>query len=107
MTARRRARSIQLARVLKLVQGELDGEPQDAKGALSRLKSRVGGLRIDVEPSVLDELLSAFPALPREDGRRLLAESAVEGFTSARAEALSQLEGVERSQKPGGSDARG
>lgn len=108
MLARQKGRSLQFAHVLKLLQDALSADGLDAPGALARLKSQVGGLRIDVEPSALDELVSRFPKIPRDESRRHVAEWAVDGLRMARREALGLLEKVEgdRAQKAEGFDLR-
>ena len=104
MIARREGQLLQFKRVLKLLEDALGADELDGPSAPERLKSQVSGLRIDVEPSALDELVSRFPEIPRDECRRLVAEWAVEGLKSARAEAVSLLEGVEHefSKKPEG-----
>jgi hypothetical protein len=108
MLARQKGRSAQFARVLKLLQDALGAEGLDTPGALARLKSRVGGLRIDVEPSALDELVARFPEIPRDECRRYVAGWAVDGLKMARGESLSLLEKVEgaRARKAEGFDLR-
>lgn len=108
MVARRKGRHVQFARVIKLLQGVLGPGGLDAPGALARLKSQVDGLRIDVEPSALDELVSRFTEIPRDECRRIVAESAVDGMRAAKGESLRQLEQVEsaRAQKVEGFDLR-
>jgi len=108
MLARQKGRSIQFARVLKLVQDSLAADALDSQGALAQLKSHVGGLRIDVEPTALDELVSRFPEIPREECRRYVAEWAVDGMKMARVESLGLLEKVAgaQSQTADGSDLR-
>jgi hypothetical protein len=105
MFARHVGRATQLARVLKLTEDALDSGTPDAP---ARLREQIAGLRIDVEPSALDEMLSKFPPRAGDDGRRVVASSAVEGLMSGRAEALGMLEMLEseQSQKGGGLDAR-
>ena len=89
MAARQKGRLVQFTRVLGLLQGALDAPPQAAPAALATLKSEVAGLRIDAEPSLLEALLAQFPELSREaDGRKLLAESALDGLRAARDESL-------------------
>jgi hypothetical protein len=99
MVAGQTGRAVQLARVLLLVESALDAQGQDAAGAFESLKSQVAALRIDVEPSVLDGLVSKFPELPQGDGRRLLAASALEGLRGGREEALHILEEIERARE--------
>lgn len=89
MAASQKGRLWQFARVLRLLQSALDAPPQEAAAALAALKSEVAGLRIDAEPPLLGELLAQFPELSREgDGRRLLAESALNGLRAARDESV-------------------
>ena len=108
MIARQKGRSMQFAHVLKLVQDALGADRLDAPGALARLKTQVGGLRIDVEPSALDELVLRFPEIPRDECRRYLAEWAMDGMRMARVESLGLLERVEsaQAQKADGFDLR-
>ena len=108
MLARQKGRSLQFARVLKLLQDALGADGLDAPGSLARLKSQVGGLRIDVEPSALDELVSRFPEIPRDECRRHVAEWALDGLRMARGESLGLLEKVEsaQAQKADGFDLR-
>lgn len=108
MLARQAGRTIQFARVVKLLQDALGADKPDAPNALARLKSQIDGLRIDVEPSALDELVSRFPSIPRDECRRYVAEWAVDGMRMARAESLGLLERVEaaQSQKAEGFDLR-
>jgi hypothetical protein len=98
MVASQTGRATQLTRVLSLVERALDAQGQDAAGAFESLKSQVAALRIDVEPSVLDGLVSKFPEL-HDDGRRLLAASALEGLRGGREEALYILEEIERARE--------
>ena len=110
MFASQKGRSIQFERVMKLLQSALDSEGPDPSGALARLKSQIGGLRIDIEPSVVDEMLSKFPTLRAGDGgRRIIAYAAVEGLKTGKVEALALLGAIERAraEKAEGFDLRG
>lgn len=98
LTASHRGRVIQLARILEVMREMLKGKLDEAD-AVARLKARVQGLRVDVEPSVLDELVAKFPELPRDKRRRLLARSAVGGLIGGRYDALSLLGAIEFKQK--------
>lgn len=61
-----------------------------------------------MEPSALDELVSTFPEIPRDECSRLVAESAVDGMKAAKGESLRLLGQVEsaHAQKAGGFDLR-
>jgi hypothetical protein len=96
MFARQRGRAIQLARVVLLLHGSLDTD-MPAPKVLAEFKARVAEMRIDVSPPTLEQMLSKFPTLRADDdGRRILAESAVEGLRNARGEALRMIEDIER-----------
>lgn len=88
MAARQRGRLAQFARVLGLLPGAPDAATRESVATLAALKSRVEGLRIDAEPSLLDELQSQFPGLADEEGRTLLAEAALDGMRAGREESL-------------------
>lgn len=108
MFARQKGRRLQLARVVMLLHGLFETD-MPAPEALAEFKARVAEMRIDVSPPTLEQMLSKFPALrSNDDGRRILAESAVEGLRNARGEALSMIEGIERTlaQKGEGPDLR-
>lgn len=108
MTARDRGRLTQLARVLKLLQSALEPQALDAPDAVEKFKSQVAGLRIDAEPSSVDELLAKFPGLPKSEGRRLVASNILDGLSAGREETLNLLRGIENkpSQKATDSNPR-
>jgi hypothetical protein len=108
MFARQRGRAIQLARVVLLLRGSLDKD-MPAPEVLAEFKARVAEMRIDVSPPTLEQMLLKFPALrSNDDGRRIMAYSAVEGLRSGRDEALAMIEDIERApaQKGEGIDLR-
>ena len=89
MAARQKGRLLQFARVLGLLPGAANEPQTEAVAPLDALKSRVAGLRIDAEPSLLEELLAQFPELSRGgEGRKLVAESALDGLRAGREESL-------------------
>jgi hypothetical protein len=98
LTASHRGRLIQLARILEIMRETLGGKLDEAD-AVARLRARVQGLRVDVEPSVLDELAAKFPEVPRDKRRRLVAGAAVGGLVSGRYDALALLGQIEISQQ--------
>ena len=99
MVARLKGRSVQFARVLGLLRNVLDADSPPAADAVARLKAEVGGLRIDVEPPVLEALVARFPELPTPAARKLIAEAVVNELRGTRGEALRMLEEVERAQR--------
>ena len=108
MFARQKGRRLQLMRVVLLLHGSLDTD-MPAPEVLAGFKARVAEMRIDVSPPTMEQMLSKFPTLrSNDDGRRILAESAVEGFRNARGEALRMIEDIERTlaQKGEGPDLR-
>jgi hypothetical protein len=93
--ARRRGQQKQLARVLPLLQSFLDAPPQDATTALEKLKAQVSMLRIDVDPTIVDELLARFPELPQKDNRTWLTAMIMDGYRNGRMEAMNRLREIE------------
>lgn len=87
MVARQKGRLAQLARVLALVQGVLEAQPD-----VAALRTQIAGLRIDVEPALLEALRSQFPTLSGDEGRSLLAAAALEGLRGGREEALRAID---------------
>lgn len=96
MFAQQKGRAMQLMRVVLLLRGSLDTNAP-APVALASFKAQVAEMRIDVSPEALERMLSKFPTLRAdEDGRRILAQSAVDGLRNGRDEALLMIEDVER-----------
>jgi hypothetical protein len=98
MVAWQRGRLAQFARALALVQGALAAPGPET---LAALRSQVEGLRIDAEPALVEGLLTQFPKLKDDEGRKVVVEAAVGGLRSAKDESLRLVEGA-----AGGADLR-
>jgi hypothetical protein len=93
MAARARGRQIQLSRVLELLPET--GRSETIK-SIQELKAGVEKLRIDVDNSIVEEMLSKFPALPKNYGKTWLATRLMDGLKGGRGQALSLVNSVER-----------
>ena len=101
ITARQKGRQIQLARVLSIMRNALDA-PETIAVALEKLKTQISTLRIDVDASVVDELLTRFPKYPQERGRKWLTVVVMNGLKQGREEALFRIKDIEemRARRP-------
>jgi len=95
MAARSRGRQIQLARFLVLLEDQLVKPGQEPASIIQTLTNSVAKLRIDVDASVLDELQSQYPALPRHNDRKWLAEKIMQGLTTGRGHVLYLLKDLQ------------
>ena len=93
MAARGRGRLIQLSRVLELLPET--GRSETIK-SIQELKASVERLRIDVDNSVVEELLSHFPALPKNNGKAWLASKLMDGLKNGRGHALYLVNAIEQ-----------
>lgn len=95
MEARRAGRQLQLGRVVSLLKASAETTHEDAVSAIEGLKSEISALRIDVDRSVVNELLARYPSLAANQRRELMAR-VMDGLRSGRAEALHALEAFGR-----------
>jgi len=93
-----KGRRVQLARALRLFQQTLAAPEQDATVVLEKLKSQVSTLRIDVEASIVDELLAHFPQLSANNDRAWLMATVMSGLKNGREEALFRLKDLEEAR---------
>jgi hypothetical protein len=94
MAGQRKGNQIQMSRLLQL----LIDQPvtRNADETIGLLKEKINGLRIDVDPAVIDELQSQFPALPKQNGRAWVAEKIMEGLKRGRGHGLFRIEEIEK-----------
>jgi len=100
MAARTRGRQIQLARFLLLLQDDLAKPGSEASSIIQELKTSAAKFRIDVDASVVDELQSQFPSLPKKNDRVWLASTVMEGLKSGRGHAPYLLKDLEVKHTP-------
>jgi hypothetical protein len=93
MAARARGRQIQLSRVLELLPEAGRSEPIKS---IQELKALVEKLRIDIDISIVEELLSKFPALPKNYGKTWLASQLMDGLKGGRGHALYFVNAIEQ-----------
>jgi uncharacterized protein YheU (UPF0270 family) len=96
MEARQVGRRLQLGRVVPLLKALLESPDQDARWAVEELKSRVSTLRIDVDVSVVNELLARYPSLSGVDQKRNLTELVMDGLRAGRETVLHAIKEFER-----------
>ena len=106
--ARQVGRRLQLARVVSLLKDIPDAPEQGAMATLQKLKSQVSSLRIDVDASIISELLARYPSLADEHRRERLMAEVMDGLRSGREEVLHQIKEFEQSSEraSGGIDFR-
>ena len=92
--ATRTGNRIQLTRAVSLLQKALEAGDQDPAALIERLRTEVSGLRIDVEPQLVDEFLGRFPELPKTYNRTQVAESIMRGLIEGRQSVLSRIKDV-------------
>ena len=95
--ARQAGRRIQLGRVVLLLRDTLDAADQGEAAALEKLKSQVSLLRIDVDASIISELLSRFPSLADETEKKRLMGEVMDGLKNGREEILHKIKEFEQS----------
>jgi len=106
MSARSKGRRIQFSRCLQLLQGIPDQSAQETIRAIREVKTATEKLRIDVDATLVDELQSQFPLLPKANGKEWVAERVMDGLKNGRHHALYLLNELEqkRALKPEGFD---
>jgi hypothetical protein len=79
---------------------------QETITAIQEVRASVEKLRIDVDASLVEELQSQFPLLPKANGRAWLAEKIMDGLKADRSRALYLLNELEqkRARNPEGFD---
>lgn len=87
----RKGYQIQVKRVLALIQNILDSSDNDA-AALEKLKSQVSNLRIDVDPSAADAIISKYPNLPKDYSKTNVISNVMRNLTSVKEMALREIE---------------
>ncbi len=107
MEAWRRGIQIQAERVLAIIQNTLDTSTNDA-ATLEKYKSQISALRIDVDPSVAEEIMSLYPNLSEKYSKNNLMTDAMRYMSSTKEMALREIEEFEKLRKrtPEGSDLR-
>jgi len=96
MAARSKGRQIQSSRCLQLLLGIPDQPAQETIKAIQEVKAAVERLRIDVDPTLVEELQSQFPLLPKAKGKAWLAEKTMDGLKGGRRHALYLLNELEQ-----------
>jgi hypothetical protein len=92
--ATRTGNRIQLSRAVSLLQKALETGDQDSAALLERLRTEVSGLRIDVEPQLVDDFLARFPELPKTYNRTRVAETIMRGLIEGRQSVLSRIKDI-------------
>jgi hypothetical protein len=96
MAARSKGRQIQSLRCLQLLQGIPDQPAQETIKAIKEVTAAVEKLRIDVDPTLVEEMQSQFPLLPKANGKAWLAEKTMDGLKGGRRHALYLLKELEQ-----------
>jgi len=96
IAARSKGRQIQSSRCLQLLLGIPDQPAQETIKAIQEVKAAVERLRIDVDPTLVEELQSQFPLLPKAKGKAWLAEKTMDGLKGGRRHALYLLNELEQ-----------
>jgi hypothetical protein len=106
MAARSRGRQIQSSRCLHLLQEIPDQPAHKTIRAIQEVRAAVEKLRIDVDASLVEELQSQFPLLPKANGKEWLAEKIMDGLKGGRSRTLYLLNELEqkRTRNPEGFD---
>lgn len=106
MAARSKGRQIQFSRCLQLLQGLPDQPAQETIRAIQEVRAAVEKLRIDVDATLVEELKSQFPLLPKANGKEWLSEKIMDGLKGGRGHALYLLRELEqkRARNPEGFD---
>jgi hypothetical protein len=94
LAARSKGRQIQSLRCLQLLRGIPEQPTQEISRAIQEVKAAVEKLRIDVDGTVIDELQSQFPLLPKANGKAWLAEKTMDGLRMTRSSVVYQLNEV-------------
>lgn len=104
--ARRRGRKIQLTRVLSALQDVLSAPEKETAETLEKLRAQVSSLRIDVDQSLVDELIIQYPSLPREYSRNRLMQDVMSGLRNGREEALRRIQELEKLREQSSENGR-
>jgi hypothetical protein len=106
--ARQVGRRVQLARVVSLLKDIPEAPEQGAMATLEELNSQVSSLRIDVDVSIINQLLARYPSLTDEHRRERLMAEVMDGLRNAREQVLHQIKEFEQSSEraSGGIDFR-
>lgn len=96
MAARSKGRQIQFSRCLQLLQGMPDRPAQETIRAFQEVRPAVERLRIDVDATLVEELQSQFPLLPKANGKEWLAEKIMDGLKGGRNRTLYLLNELEQ-----------
>lgn len=96
MAARSKGRQIQSSRCLQLLQGIPDQPAQETLRAIQEVRTTVEKLRVDVDATLVEELQSQFPLLPKANGKEWLAEKTMDGLKNGRRHVLYLLNELEQ-----------
>jgi hypothetical protein len=92
--ATRTGNRVQLTRAVSLLQKVLEAGEQDPAAMLERLRSEVSGLRIDVEPQLVDAFIARFPELPKTYNRTNVTQNVMRGLIDGRQNVLSRIKDI-------------
>jgi len=97
MAARRLGSRIQRSRLLQLLLDQpRTGEPNEILG---QLKQKINDLRIDVDPTDIDQIQSQFPKLTKENGRPWIAEQIMYGLKMARSDGANRVDEIDQKRR--------
>ena len=97
MAARRLGSRIQKSRLLQLLLDQpRTGEPNEILG---QLKQKINDLRIDVDPTDIDQIQSQFPKLPKDNGRPWIAEQIMDGLKMARSDGAHRVDEIDQKRR--------
>jgi hypothetical protein len=96
LAARSKGRQKQSLRCLQLLREIPEQPTQETIRTIQEVKAAVEELRIDVDVTLIEELQSQFPLLPKANGKAWLAENAMEGLKMTRSSVVLQLNELEQ-----------
>jgi hypothetical protein len=108
LAARSKGRQIQSARCLRLVDRLVDQSPEEIIKAIPEIRTAVEQLRIDVDATIVEQLQSQFPLLPKANDKSWLADKIMDGLKAGRSMTIFGLNDLEqrRARDPNGFDLK-